>query len=161
MKPYILTEKDKATYGGISGQFKFALTLYAVGFILYIIVFSSIHVFIKILFGICILFFFVAKKFHSPETSEEAILLKIDENGIFLYDSITKNYNTISWGKIEKVNVDAGRTQVSMNIITQKTTYYFNLTNNGLVRYYTFRHKLRSFADDKRKIICPLTNSGF
>lgn len=186
MEAYVLTQDDKVKFGGIKGEIRFVFLLFLIPSIILLIIllitFSPIPLFLKICLGVCPAIFFAAKRLTSKEITEDSILLKIDESGIaFRPDSNDtaaliefKDYDYLStyhpvpngliklrWKEIRNIKVKAGRSVAIMQIKTTSNTYYFDLVENGAVRYYTFRHKLRKFADDKSKIKCPLTTIDY
>ncbi|MBP5455367.1 MAG: hypothetical protein J6Y37_02605 [Paludibacteraceae bacterium] len=96
----------------------------------------------------------------------EKIFLKIDEQGITFRSMEEDASYLVKWQDIRNVEVTAKDAYSDVWIYRKKGGPIFNrlgltkLGSHGFFTYYILRHKLFAFADDKKKIKCPLTTLG-
>ena len=160
MRPFIITEDASAM--------KAILEVLCLFIAIFIFVADAIGV--KIWICICLLVILAVRIWMSrPKLKEEVpdkIFLKIDEQGITFRSKDEGTSYLVKWQDIKNVEVETTDISSTVWIYRKKGSPIFNrlglseLGSHGFFTYYIFRHKLFAFADDKKKIKCPLTTLG-
>ncbi|MBO4807169.1 MAG: hypothetical protein J5554_14175 [Paludibacteraceae bacterium] len=160
MKPFVITQNANAARVSVELLSPFLLML----------LLSGISIWVKVWIGLVALAI-LAASIWAPRSKlkgekSDSIFLKIDEQGITTQNYFDKSLRFSQWQDIKNVEVELSDYSAVMSVYRKDglsssvTMDLMKLSSHGLFTYYIFRHKLRSFADDKKKIKCPLTTSG-
>jgi len=160
MKPFVIVEDASAM--------KAILEILCIFIAIFIFVADAIGV--KIWICICLLVILAVRiqmsRSKMKEEVPDKIFLKIDEQGITFRSMYEETSYLVKWQDIKNVEVTVSDSSSEVWIYRKKGSPIFNrlglseLGSHGFFTYYIFRHKLKAFADDKKKIKCPLTTLG-
>lgn len=160
MKPFVITEDATAI--------KAILEIVCLFIVIFIFIANTIG--LKIWIGVCFFVLLVVRLWMSKSKMKgdvpEKIFLKIDEQGITFRSMEEDASYLVKWQDIRNVEVTAKDAYSDVWIYRKKGGPIFNrlgltkLGSHGFFTYYILRHKLFAFADDKKKIKCPLTTLG-